>query len=1013
MRHGSLARTSVVSVVAGVCLLAAPAWAQAPTSGIAGVVRDTSGAVLPGVSVEAASPALIEQVRVVTTDGQGRYNIVDLRPGVYSVTFTLPGFSSIRRVGIELSTGFTASVNVEMTVGALEETITVAGAAPQVDAQSVRQLTVVRKEALDALPLGQGSTSSFVALIPGMTDAGKVDIGGTGGHWEGGRATYGTYHGKRGLRTTFDGMRTQNTGTGQAPGYTVNTHFVQEVSLETGGVTAEGSSTGMAMNMVPKEGGNSFNGLFAGKYMNEGMQSSNLTDVLRARGMTTDQKVSKLEDIGGYVGGPIRQDRLWFYAGARRWGFDRQIPGLFENATLGTLFYTKDLSRPVLFDELNQSYGGRLTWQASAKNKVGFFMDYQDLWGSHGRAGSPTTAPEAQSPQRLRPSGIVQGTWQSVRTSKFLLEAGAAWMIWHNHSGLQPAVPQDAISILEQSTGMRYNAPQTYYGGGDWSDPWVVDRYVQRFGASYVTGSHNYKVGIQLEQGDIRGGIRKSTGPNGGAVSYTFNNGVPASIRMANTPFEERAKMTADLGLYAQDQWTIDRLTVSYGLRFEYWKGEVPAQTVPATRFLPERVFEAVRDVPNYKDLNPRFGAAYDLFGNSRTALKVSAGRYSDLTGVFYTQVNDPQRTSISSVTRAWNDSFFGAGDPRSGNFIPDCDLINFAANGECRQISNSAFGQFNPNVVRFSDEVMRGWNKRKYTWDIAAEVQHQITQGLSVTAGYYHNWDGNVRVLVNEAVTPADHDPYCITTPTDLRLPGGGGQQVCGLYNINEAKFGRFADVWVQSNNYGNGTTRVSDFVSAAADVRLPSGIRFGGGVDTGRTVTDNCFVVDSPQATRVVNITAAVGERAVEQRFCHEVLDLLANLQIKFNAIVPLPGGFATSATFQNLTGDEIQANYTATSAQIRPSLGRPLSGGVSNVSIPLIAPGTEFENRRTQVDLRLTRTFRVGQTRLEANAELYNIFNANSVFAPNPAYGPSWLQPASVVPGRMLQLGGKLTF
>jgi hypothetical protein len=281
------------------------------------------------------------------------------------------------------------------------------------------------------------------------------------------------------------------------------------------------------------------------------------------------------------------------------------------------------------------------------------------------------------------------------------------------------------------------------------------------------------------------------------------------------------------------------------------------------------------------------------------------------------------------------------------------------------------------------------------------------------LTAGYYHNWDGNLRVLVNEAVTPADYDPYCITTPVDPRLPGGGGQQVCGLYNISPEKFGQFRDVWVQSSNYGKGTTRVSDFVGFAMEARLDSGIRVGGGVDTGRTVTDNCFIVDNPQSTRVVQVTSGVGERAVEQRFCHEVDGLMANLQVKLNGTVPLPGDFTVSATFQNVASEPILANYTATTAEIAPSLGRPLAGGQRTVSIPLMAIGSAYEDRRTQVDLRMSRDFIVGRGRLQATADLYNVFNASTVLGRNNTYGPRWGQPESILPGRMLQIGGRLTF
>ena len=1009
MRDGMLARIGVVGLTTlGIILSAAPARAQAPASGIAGTVRDTSGAVLPGVSVEAASPVLIERVRAAVTDGQGRFNITELRPGLYTVTFTLPGFATVIREGIELTSGFTASVNVELRVGALEETVTVTGASPLVDTQNVRQQTVVQREAIDALPIGQGSTSSFVSLIPGLSDGGKVDVGGSGGAWEAGRATYGTYHGKIGMRTTMDGMRTQNTGTGKAPGYTVNTFFVQEVAVETGGISAEGSASAMAMNHIVKEGSNRFSGTIETRFMTERMQSTNLSDELRARGATTPQTLENLHDVAFYVGGPVLQDRLWFYTGVRRWGFRKQLAGLFENATLGSMFYTADPNRPVSFHELDQSYGGRLTWQASQKDKVNFFTDYQNLFMSHGATGSPTTAAEAQNHMHLKPSGIVQASWTSTRSNKLLLEAGAGWMLWHNNSDLQPGVSQDAISILETATNFRYNAPSTYYGL-EGKDPWVVDRYVQRFSLAYVTGSHNFKTGIQLEQGVIKGGTRFQTGPTG-AIDYRFFNGRPNALNMNANPFVDRAVMNPDLGIFAQDQWSIRRLTMNLGIRFDYWNGHIPDQTIPATAFLPEVHFDKVSNVPNFKDINPRLGMAYDLFGNSRTALKFSLGRYNDLSGLFYTQVADPARTSIRTTRRAWNDA--------NGNFVPDCVLTNFDANGECGAISNRNFGKQNPNSISFADEVTRGWGNRPYTWDIATEIQHQIIPGLSTTAGYYHNWDGNIRALVNEAVTPADFNPYCITTPVDPRLPGGGGQQVCGLYDVVPGKFGASSEVWKKSTTLdpaGRGSTRRSNFVAASLDARLRGGIRIGGGVDTGRTIWDTCFIADNPQQTTIVYVTSGVGDRAVPQRYCREVQGWLANLQVKFNGSAPLPGGVLISVNYQNLAGQEILANYTATSAEIAPSLGRPLAGGTRTVSIPIIAPYTDYEERRTQLDIRMSKSFDLGsnRTRFQLSADLYNLFNVNAILGRNEAYGPAWGQPTSIVPGRMLQVGARLTY
>jgi hypothetical protein len=780
------------------------------------------------------------------------------------------------------------------------------------------------------------------------------------------------------------------------------------VAVETGGISAEGSASAMAMNHIVREGSNRFGVTFETRFMNESMQSANLSEELRQRGATTPQTLENLHDVAGYVGGPILRDRLWFYGGVRRWGFKRQIAGSFENASLGEVFYTPDLSRPVSFTELDKSFGGRLTWQISGKDKLAFFTDYQDLLMSHGATGTPGTAPEAQNPMHLKPSGIVQASWTSTQTSRLLLEAGAGWMIWHNHSELQPGVSPDGISILETSTNFRYNAPATYYGA-DGRDPWVVDRYVQRASLSYVTGTHSFKTGIQLEQGIIEGGVRLKTGPTG-AVDYRFFNGQPNSLTQTGNPFVERAIMNPDLGIFVQDQWNMDRLTLNLGLRFDYWNGHVPAQTIPATAFLPAASYDKVSDTPNFKDINPRVGMAYNLFGNGRTALKASFGRYNDLSGLFYTQVADPSRTSIRTTTRPWVDA--------DQDFQPDCNLTNFAANGECGRIANQNFGLANPRSIQFADEVMRGWGRRPYTWDLATEVQHQLTEGLSVTGGYYHNWDGNVRTLVNGAVTPGDFDPYCITTPIDSRLPGGGGQEVCGLYDVSEAKFGQFAEVWRPSTTVdpeSKGSVRVSDFLAASLDARFGRGIRISGGLDTGRTVTDTCFVADNPQKTTIVYVTANVGERAVEQRYCREVQPWLANLQIKLNGSAQLPYGVTMSVNYQNLAGQEILADYTATSAEVARSLGRPLSGGTRTVLIPIIGPYSDYEDRRTQLDIRLGKTFNLGSRtgRLHVMADLYNLFNENAILGRINTYGPAWGQPTSIVPGRMLQLGARLTY
>jgi hypothetical protein len=301
---------ALVRLIVALVLFSPAAQAQQASSGIAGVVRDPSGAVLPGVTVEASSPALIERVRTVVSDGEGRYSIVDLRPGAYTVTFTLPGFSAFRREGIELTGGFTATVNAELRVGALEETVTVRGESPVVDAQNVRQQTVLSDTLMSSLPSGAKAYSSLARLIPG-TNVGD-DAGGANGLFTSFFISAWTRHGVGGARILFDGMSMQNVTGSSRNTSAMNPSTVQETIVELGGISAESNSNGLTFNMIPKEGSNSFRGGASGTFTNHSMQADNLPDDLSARGAVTTEKIDHFYDLHFDVGGPIRDNRLGF-----------------------------------------------------------------------------------------------------------------------------------------------------------------------------------------------------------------------------------------------------------------------------------------------------------------------------------------------------------------------------------------------------------------------------------------------------------------------------------------------------------------------------------------------------------------------------------------------------------------------------------------------------------------------------------------------------------------------------
>ena len=991
-------------------------------SGIAGVARDASGGVVPGVTVEASSPVLIEKVRTVTTDGEGRYNIVDLPPGTYTVTFTLGGFSTVRREGLVLSTGFTATVNAEMRVGALEETITVSGSSPIVDTQNVRKQVVASRELLETLPTSTKQIYTLVALTPGYTGVNDV-----GGRYS---AEAGAYHGKRGTKVYFDGMGIENSAGNSS--YQINAAVVEEMVLQTSGISAEVNADGPVMNVVPKEGGNTFRWILNGNYSGKGMESTNLTDKLRNRGLQNANKTIKIWDEAVSIGGPIKRDRLWFFGAFRTWGMARQFAGVYWNKTQGELLsppgadlevvkLTPWLDRPLDVHsgrwEWYDTGLWRATWQATPKHKFNFINDNQHACNCGSTAS--TSLQEVGGGYRFEPNRFMQGTYNSPLTSRLLIEAGVGASISQWNAFWQPGVQARTVSIVDSGIGYTYGSTATYRGHPDYTN-----RYMTRGALTYVTGSHTLKTGFQREHL-----VTDNFFIANGNVQYGFRNGTPISITQRTTPYLELDR-TDDLGIYAQDQWKFDRFTFNYGLRFDYVNGYVPDQDTPGTpdpkffdRFpgmpllnpwVGQRPFKAVEGIPRWKDLNPRMGVAWDVFGNGRTALKTSLGRYVAKTNVDVAVLLNPITTSVNTASRSWTDS--------NGNFYPDCNLGNFALNGECGALDNQNFGKSNPNAVRWNDDVREGWGVRDHNWEFGSELQHELTRGLSVnggyyfnTGGYFRNTDSAQRVNNNLLVGPGDFDNYCITAPKDSRLPNGGGYQVCGLSNVKPDKFGQSQVLVEAVDTYGKDTRR-NHFFGVGVNARMAKGLRIGGGFDAGRQIKDQCFQVDAPGITSyVIGFTGAQTTTTIDgKQTCRIVTPIKGLAMVKLNGSVPLPLNFVASAIYQDQAGPAIEAVYAAPTAEVLPSLGRNLAGGARTVNVPLVMPATQFEGRIRRLDIRLSKNFQLRRgMRFQANLDAYNALNSSAIQNVNNTFGASWLNATQILDPRILQVSGQLTF
>ena len=954
-----------------VLILASISTAQ-NNSSIAGVARDTTGAVLPGVTVEAASPALIERARTVVTDAVGQYKIVDLRPGTYTVTFSLTGFNTVRREAIELTSSFTATVNAEMKVGSVEETVTVSGASPTVDVQNVIQQRVMTRQVLDGAPLGTKQAAAVGALIPGVI-ASSQDVGGT----QFTAASIAIHGGRQGeMLLLFDGMDGSN-GQGRGGAYTTvqsNDAAVQELSLEVSGLSAESELGGIRTNLIPRDGGNQFKGSFFTNFTNDKFQGDNLTDRLKSLGANSTNRVLRIYDVNGGFGGPIAHDRLWFFSAARRFQARQAQAGLFYNASTTPYLYTPNLSQPAYETSTDGNISLRLTWQASPRNKFAIQHQYAIQTFDHYYAGNTTLEPDATLAYDAHPQYFSQASWSSPVTSRLLLEAGASFgnkdYVWTPQPGADP----NAYAYTELSTGLSWgNATQTLGHHGSKNTN-------ARFVASYVTGSHAAKFGVTL----LHASSHWTQYMTGNEETLQLLNGVPSRVTVFAMPLTFDEVTRANIGAFAQDQWTLKRLTLNVGVRFDYLNSYVPAEHNGPGPWVPNRNvdFAEVDDVPDWKNVSPRIGASYDLFGDGKTALKVSLGRYLEgpnLTS--FTRLANPANAIAVSAARTWSDL--------NHDFVPQLN--------ELGPLNQSTFG-LSTIVTTYSPQAL---TDRGYNWEFSTAVQHELFPNVSVSAAYFRRSYGNIRVTQNTAVTSADFAPYCVAAPSDPRLPGGGGNQLCGYYDVNPNKFGQTLNV-IQVVPQAED---VYDGVDLTESIRVRN-MNISGGVSIGRERTNTCVALNDQSFQ-----SAFSGARL--QNRC----DIRPPFQpnVKFLVVYPFPWGVQAGAAFQSLPGPQILASYTATSAQIAPSLGRNLSAGANGTAtIDLIAPATQYGDRLNQLDLRASKIFKIwGSRSIQANVDMYNALNSDAILAQNNTYGPLWLKPASIIQARFFKFSLQFQF
>jgi len=987
---------AAAATLACIALLPRTAHAQ---SAIAGTVKDATGAVMPGVTIEAASPVLIERSKTVVTDAEGNYKIVDLRPGTYTVTFTLEGFSTVRREGLELPSEFTATVNAEMKVGALQEALTVTGSSPIVDVQNNQKTTGISRELLDTVPSAK-TIQSLGQLIVGVALT-SPDVGGSRAMQQ----TYFVVHGvgAAGANVTVDGLPTNGImGDGAVQAYH-NEAMAQEIVFLTAGGTAETLVGGVTMNFVPKDGGNRFAGAFKYAKSPSDWQGNNLTPELQAKGVTATDKISDFYEVNIEEGGPIVKDKLWFFGAFRNAHYDKPIantyvipagmdpPTAFKQCQSGAISCDQGVS-----DEKMANPVVRFTWQISEKNKFAAYMDR--AMRLRGHAMTSLTDPNTASVVWHTPTFATgSGKWTSTISSRLLLEAGFSFNRERYDNVYQPGINQPygsaawyaGIRKSDQSTGYLWNASSAQLGN-------YPDKYNYMTSVSYITGTHSVKVGFLNSYGPYP----RWNSANGDLYAI-FNGGLPLNVSVLNTPLQTGEYLDDNLGVYAQDSWHFNKFTFNYGLRWDYLKQHVMGEPAQTGRF--ENV-PAYGDIylPTWTNWSPRTSLVYDMFGNGKTALRVGFNKYMTGATAGFAQLYNP--TALTSQTLSWTD-LNGDGIPQGNRGCIyktagcEIDFSTLPANFGVRSLATYDPGLSRPYQV---------------TYNIG--VQHEILRGTSVGVEWFHSDFKNLIERNNVLRTQSDYTLVNVASPLDgSTIP---------FYNVSAAKAAA-AVTYVDSND--SNLKRWYNSIELNLNARIPGGARVSGGTSTERLMTNSCSAAGyDPTLSLYCNGTQNNIPWVTSAKLFGTYplpwygINVSAGLQSLPTALgtAPLQYGVFTAGTgFTQPNGIGTFWNVSRTTTYAANCLGACKPGqpvipnlALASVSIPLVAPGTEFAPRYNQVDLGASKVFRFGQTTIMPRLDLFNAFNSDAytAVATQQFNSATYMQPSVILQGRLIRIG-----
>ncbi len=940
---------------------ALPAFAQG-VGAIGGTVMDSSGAVLPGATVALSSAqGTVGSSREAVSDARGTYQFIRLVPGTYIVKATMQGFRPAEQPNISVSSDQTARADLTLPIGQLEEGVVVSGQAPLLDTTSALRQTVLSQDVLQALP-NRIDVWSITRVIPSVV-ASKVDVGGSESFQQSSVTVHGTSN-----ETGYyiDGMNVSSTqSNGSIATFYLDPYAFVENNFLSGNSPAESPTGGLVFNMISRTGTNGTHGggFFAGT--NNHLAFDNVSPALRTQllrsipasvlAVRPDLKpgadIRYLHDEGAWIAGPVQRDNLWY-------SFSVHYQQILQYL-LGS--YNPD-GTSVPDDNLLLNFSFKLAKQLRGSSQLSWFYIAQHKINGH-RASTTQFVETGATTHNPKWPQLNQVKWTTPVRSKMVFDVSGSlnrvddYQPWPKE-GDTPACEASKskfgctnglIAGLDQVTNTLLRVLPTY------RDLPNTRVFVQS-SIGYFAGKHDLRLGYQFDYAWNEVINFSSSG-----MRAVYRAGVPDSVSTYNTPTDAIPE-NIDQGLYLQDRWTPARkLTINLGLRLDTDVGWQRASCQPATQFIEKRCFDAIKNVPNWKVVNPRFSAIYDLAGDGKTALKFAANRYIIPVGSGVLDRINP--ISVASDTRAWTACAAGqtSGCDLNGDKLPQINELGPSSGYNFGQLGHYAPGYRWPWAV-----------------ELSAEIQRQLPGNMVATVGYTRRMKKGNFGSRNLLVPAESYIPLTVTE-------ANSGKTVT-VYNQAPALRG-LQDILFFNAKELDSTYNGTDIT---LDKRMSNHWMMTGGVSIGKTIgwignTD----LNNPNS----------------KEFARGIVGNDVPFSLRLSGVYDLPLGVSASGTFQH------QIGFPETT---QVSVGNNTVALTQGSTTLTVAPrGDTRLPDLNQLDMSFRRAFRAGSKVYQARIDVYNTMNSTTITARTAVLGPSYRFVNGIQRGRLIKLGTSVDF